>query len=224
MSELSKDVCVRMIAVNFSADLSEQQLRLWLVLLASYSREQVQQAATALLRRCGSEQVRFGAMPPFALMQRELDAVVGAVRGERNVAMQAEAEWTRLLRLLRECGHYREPSLPPVTALVVRQMGGWARACSWKDVDLPWRHREFIELWKIALGNEDALTQGASAVAALNSAKGRAALPAPDCPAPPKRLPLPPPPLKPDPSGPFALRLAKLRKETQKTQKIQRGK
>lgn len=103
---------------------------------------------------------------------------------------------------------------PPVTALVVRQMGGWARACSWKDADLPWRHRDFIELWKIALGNEDA----------LNSAKGRAALPAPDCPAPQKRLPLPPPPLKPDPSGPFALRLAKLRKEMQKTQKIQRGK
>ena len=222
MSELSKDVCVRMIAVNFAADLSEEQLRLWLVLLASYSREQVQQAATALLRRCGSEQVRFGAMPPFALMQKELDAVTGALRGERNLAAQAEAEWGLLLARMTECGRYREPRLHPVTALVVRQMGGWPRACAWKDTDLPWRHKEFLDLWKMASGNENVLPLGAAAVAGLNSSRGRHA-PLPPPPPALKKLPSPPPMPAPDPHSPFALHLARRKAEMQKTQERQRG-
>ncbi len=157
-----------MLASNYSAELDEDTATLWLVLMSAYSVEDCRSAVLSVVRGCGFESVRFGSLPPFALIQRELDARTGTVRGERNLALQAEAEWGRLLDQVRSCGFWRTPKLHPTTEFVVRQLGGWERVCRWKEEDLSWKRREFLSAWREAAGREDVLSLGAEAVAGLD--------------------------------------------------------
>ena len=159
---------IRMLASNYSAELDEDTATLWLVLMSAYSVEDYRSAVLSVVRGCGFESVRFGSLPPFALIQRELDARTGTVRGERNLALQAEAEWGRLLEEVRSCGFWRTPKLYPTTEFVVRQLGGWERVCRWKEEDLSWKRREFLSAWREAAGREDVLSLGAEAVAGLD--------------------------------------------------------
>lgn len=159
---------IRMVASNYSAELDEDTATLWLVLMSAYSVEDCRSAVLSVVRGCGFESVRFGSLPPFALIQRELDARTGTVRGERNLALQAEAEWGRLLEEVRSCGFWRTPKLHPTTEFVVRQLGGWERVCRWKEEDLSWKRREFLSAWREAAGREDVLSLGAEAVAGLD--------------------------------------------------------
>lgn len=157
-----------MLASNYSAELDEDTATLWLVLMSAYSVEDCRSAVLSVVRGCGFESVQFGSLPPFALIQRELDARTGTVRGERNLALQAEAEWGRLLEEVRSCGFWRTPKLHPTTEFVVRQLGGWERVCRWKEEDLSWKRREFLSAWREAAGREDVLSLGAEAVAGLD--------------------------------------------------------
>lgn len=159
---------IRMLASNYSAELDEDTATLWLVLMSAYSVEDCRSAVLSVVRGCGFESVRFGSLPPFALIQRELDARTGTVRGERNLALQAEAEWGRLLEEVRSCGFWRTPKLHPTTEFVVRQLGGWERVCRWKEENLSWKRREFLSAWREAAGREDVLSLGAEAVAGLD--------------------------------------------------------
>lgn len=159
---------IRMLASNYSAELDEDTATLWLVLMSAYSVEDCRSAVLSVVRGCGFESVRFGSLPPFALIQRELDARTGTVRGERNLALQAEAEWGRLLEEVRSCGFWRTPKLHPTTEFVVRQLGGWERVCRWKEEDLSWKRREFLSAWREAAGRENVLSLGAEAVAGLD--------------------------------------------------------
>lgn len=159
---------IRMLASNYSAELDEDTATLWLVLMSAYSVEDCRSAVLSVVRGCGFESVRFGSLPPFALIQRELDARTGTVRGERNLSLQAEAEWGRLLDQVRSCGFWRTPKLHPTTEFVVRQLGGWERVCRWKEEDLSWKRREFLSAWREAAGREDVLSLGAEAVAGLD--------------------------------------------------------
>ena len=159
---------IRMLASNYSAELDEDTATLWLVLMSAYSVEDCRSAVLSVVRGWGLESVRFGSLPPFALIQRELDARTGTVRGERNLALQAEAEWGRLLEEVRSCGFWRTPKLHPTTEFVVRQLGGWERVCRWKEEELSWKRREFLSAWREAAGREDVLSLGAEAVAGLD--------------------------------------------------------
>lgn len=164
------------LAGNYAATLSPETAKMWLFLLKDYDVATVQTAALGVIRRYGSETVPYRTMPAFALMQRELDAVTGAVRGEDNVQLQARAEWTRLLELMKSRGSWREPELDSVTAYCVRSFGGWERVCRWKLEELPWRERDFLQLWQQSRGKEDVLALGGRAVKALEAPQGRAAL------------------------------------------------
>lgn len=164
------------LAGNYAATLSPETAKMWLYLLKDYDVAVVQAAALAMIRRCGSETVPYRTMPPFALMQKELDRMTGAVRGEENVLLQARAEWTHLLELMKSRGSWREPELDRTTAYCVRSFGGWERVCRWKMEELPWRERDFLQLWQQSRGKEDVLALGGGAVKALDSPGGRAAL------------------------------------------------
>ena len=164
------------LAGNYAATLSPETAKMWLFLLKDYDVATVQAAALAMIRRYGSETVPYRTMPPFALMQKELDAATGAVRGEENVLLQARAEWTRLLELMKSRGSWREPELDRTTAYCVRSFGGWERVCRWKMEELPWRERDFLQLWQQSRGKEDVLALGGGAVKALEAPGGRAAL------------------------------------------------
>lgn len=167
-----KAMLVRMLASNYGATLTEEVATLWLMLLAPYGVEDCRRAVLSVVRRFGHEAVQFGCMPPFALVQKELDRASGALRGEDNLAAQAEAEWGRLLDAARRSGSWRTPDLHPTTALVVRQFGGWAVVCSWKEAELSWKHKEFVAAWRAACGREDAIALGADAVALLGARPG----------------------------------------------------
>lgn len=160
---------IRLLAANYCADVDEDTTTLWLMLLAPYGVDECRRAVISVVRQHGSEAVRFGAMPPFALIQRALDEQTGRVRGERSVALQAEAEWGLLLEQARKTGAWRTPTLHPTTAFVVRQMGGWERVCRWKEEELGWKRREFCAAWREAFGREEALLAGAEAVARLGT-------------------------------------------------------
>ena len=160
------------LAGNYAASLAPETAKMWLFLLREYSVAQVQEAALMVIRRHGSETVPYRTMPPFALMQKELDALTGTVRGAENVRLAARAEWGRLLELVRQYGSWREPEMNKTTAYCVRSMGGWEQVCRWKMDELTWRERDFVQLWEQSHDREEFLTLGCEAVKSLESPAG----------------------------------------------------
>lgn len=159
------------IAGNYSATLAPETAKMWLFLLRDYSVRQTQAAALALIRRHGAD-VPFRSMPPFALLQAELDAQTGAVRGEENVKLQARAEWAALLERIERLGSWREADMNRTTAYCVRAFGGWEQVCRWKLDELNWRERDFLQLWEQSRGKEEFLALGCDGVAALDAPQG----------------------------------------------------
>ncbi len=157
------------LAGNYSAALQPETARMLLYLLRGYSEQQVQEAALDVICEYGPESVPYRSMPPFSLMQKALDRIAGNVGAAERDAAMAEAEWAQVLRAAREVGSWGSPSLGAATEFVLRQMGGWRCACAWREQDLPWRRREFIELWKMAKGKVEYLEKGADGVAALGA-------------------------------------------------------
>lgn len=151
------------LAGNFAATLVPETARMWLFLLKDYKAARVQAAALTLIRRCGADQVPYRAMPPFALMQKALDEQDGS--GEEGVKLQARAEWGALLEAVRQKGAWREPELEPVTAFVVRLLGGWEQVCRWKMDELPFRERDFMRLWEESYGREELMALPAARAA-----------------------------------------------------------
>jgi len=163
------------IAGNYSATLAPETAKMWLFLLRDYSARQTQLAALALIRKHGTD-VPFRSMPPFALLQAELDALTGTVRGEENVKLQARAEWGKLLADIETFGTYREPEMNRTTVYCVRSFGGWAQVCRWKMEELPFRERDFLRLWGESHGKEEFLALGCEAVASIEAPQGTNAL------------------------------------------------
>ena len=155
------------LAGNYSATFSPETAKMWLFLLQDYSAAQVQTAALNLIRKHAD--VPYKSLPPFALMQEELDLLDNTIRGEKNIELQAEAEWNALLSNIRDYGSWSEPELNPVTTNVVRMLGGWKVACSWLESELHFRHKDFVDLWKQMQGKEDYVALGAEGVKQLAS-------------------------------------------------------
>lgn len=153
------------LAGNYSATLSPETSKMWLFLLRDYNVQEVQAAALNVIKHC--DDVPYKAMPPFAKMQKELDALDGTVRGEAGIRLQAEAEWCKVMDGFTGYGVYSEPDFCPITERVIRMMGGWRVACSWLEKDLNWRHQEFIDLWEQVQGKEEFIALGADAVRAI---------------------------------------------------------
>lgn len=160
MSDDRKVMALMALAANFGKDLPDCLLAMWLDLLKPYSAQHVSEAVKRVILA-----YEYKTIPPFAILKRELDRLTGEVSPEKALPMQAEAEWTRLLDLLRRHGAYRQPDdLHPTTAQVLRSMGGWDNACQWEEAKLEWRRKEFIEAWQLAHGHVDLMALGAAAI------------------------------------------------------------
>lgn len=164
------------LAGNYAATLSPETAKMWLFLLKDYSVQQTQAAALSVIRKHGTEAVPYKTMPPFALMQKELDAMTGTVRGEEGLKLKARAEWGKLLAMIESYGSYREPDMNRTTAYCVRSFGGWAQVCRWKMEELPFRERDFIQLWEQCHGKEEFLALGCEAVNRLEATAGNKAI------------------------------------------------
>lgn len=170
MAAPDKMASINMVACAFGAKADEQVMTLWAGMLASYDESTVYRAAIALIRK--TTDAAYGRMPLFGIMQRELDSITGALHGEENVELQAEAEWSILLDAMATSGLYRKPDFCRTTEQVVRMLGGWNCACSWTQSDIPFRHRDFVRLWAQVHDREEAIELGAEGVRALNGTRG----------------------------------------------------
>lgn len=160
---------ILMIAENYGATVSERTLYMWQTMLEDYPAEMVTKAAMNLIRNVGPEKVAYKTMPPFALMQKELDAVTGGISDRAYLLeMKAEAAWDTLLETIERVGSYRVPSnLDETTLYCIRSLGGWHRVCCWLENELQWRKEEFTDLFKSVNGKTAELMAGVSAVDAL---------------------------------------------------------
>ena len=179
MADLGRDeklAVLNGLAGNYAATLAPETAKMWLFLLKDYSVQQTQAAALAMIRKYGTEAVPYRTMPPFALMQKELDAMTGTVRGEENVKLQARAEWGKLLSDVETFGAYHEPEMNRTTAYCVRVLGGWGQVCRRKMEELPFRERDFLQIWEQSHGKEEFLAIGSDAVKRLDTPAGSKAI------------------------------------------------
>lgn len=167
---------LNMLAQNYSAALDADALDLWLMLLAEYPLHVMRRAILGVIRAHGFEAVQYKSMPPFALVQKELDKLTGSLKQEESLPLMAEAEWGRLLDMCTSVGSYGSPQLHPTTAYVVRQMGGWATVCRWKEEELQWKHKDFVNRWQQCHGREEVMRLGADEVKRLASTGGMKSL------------------------------------------------
>lgn len=163
---------LNLMAMNYNAPLSKEASALWLMLLADYPLPVVRRAMTNMMRKYGPNDVPFKTLPPFALMQKELDGVTGGMGERENLALMAEAEWGRLLDMCESVGSYGTPKMHATTAFVVRQMGGWANVCRWREDELQWRHKDFVSRWQQCHGREEIMELGADEVKKLATTSG----------------------------------------------------
>ena len=181
-SERDKAMLLVAMAANFGTELPEALFSLWLDLLHPYPAPLVEAAVRDVVLH-----YEYKTLPPFAVLQKALDTLCG--EGGTGLALQAGAEWVRLMDALSRRGSYNPPeTLHPTTAYVLRLMGGWQAACQWPENTLDFKRRDFTALWADSHGNVDALATGALGLLAAKAAAHRAAL-SPD--AVPCTAPLP---------------------------------
>lgn len=169
MASSSKTEIILMIAENFGVQATERIIYLWLSLLEDYPEAVCQKAALSLIRNAGNNQVAFNSMPPFALMQKELDALTGQFSDPKEQCLaNASNAWNKLMKAVEVFGSYRVPKGFDRTLLYcIRSLGGWSVICNWKESDLNWRKKEFLELYQLADGKVDLLEAGTQAIDAF---------------------------------------------------------
>ena len=164
-------IALTLMAENYETTISPELLKLWLKMLEGYDPAVTEQAVLNVMRKHGHESVQFRSMPPFALLQRELDLLTGSTVAGDTVALQAQAEWGRLLKEIGRVGSWGTPNLHPTTSCVVRFLGGWTQVCLWQEKDLQWHQRRFLDAWIQTHGREEVLELGAEAVKQLAAPK-----------------------------------------------------
>lgn len=147
---------VYLLAENFSAKISDNMLKMWLLKLKPYEVQEVEQAVSSLIDRLTTE-VPYRTMPAFGYLKQELDRITGTPDKPTAVKVSAEREWDNLMNQIERVGSYGNPQLHPTTERVVRMLGGWRTVCMWRNDELQWRMRDFLDLWKSSAANEELL-------------------------------------------------------------------
>lgn len=151
-----KGIALVALAANFGKDLPKPLFKLWLDLLAPYPSLLVEEAVRNVIQ--GYE---YKTLPPFAVLQRELDALRGV--GARGHDLRATDEWGALMTEMARRGSYSPPErLHPTTLHVLRLMGGWHAACAWTEDSLDFKRRAFIAHWTECHGKVQAMEPGSA--------------------------------------------------------------
>ncbi len=158
-----KMLSVTALAENFGKVLSPELLRMWLKLLEPYPAAQVKRAAMRVIL-----EYEYKTLPPFATLKKALEASAPSLTCA-SPEIQAAAEWGKLLDDVSARGswHGAPENMNPVTAYILRGLGGWDAACQWKTEKLEFIEKQFISRWKEAAENADLLQIPVLANAAL---------------------------------------------------------
>lgn len=151
-------------AENFNQEISKARMGLIMEALAPFDDQAIGDAVKKILRTS-----RF-----FPTVAELLDAIEG--KPEDALALEAEHQWRQLWVAVEKgawTNYYGETRpgpdayLNPTALLVLRQMGGRGAMLEWKEGDLHWRHKEWVEFYKTLHGNERMLVEGPEAMREL---------------------------------------------------------
>ncbi|MBU4565609.1 MAG: hypothetical protein KKE29_12875 [Proteobacteria bacterium] len=161
VSEQRQEVMKQLVilAENFSAEISTPRLKMILSELENFPSEQITAGLTKILRT--------RKYPGFPALAEILEAVGGSQRDE--LTLEAEGQWKRLW-IAADKGawtrYFGEPDHPgpefylnPTAQLTLRQMGGRSAMLTWREAELNWRHREWVETYRLLAGNEQKLVE-----------------------------------------------------------------
>lgn len=173
MSENDKKAsCLVALAANYGKEFPASLFAVWLDLLQDYDSLQVSQAVKEVIRA-----YEYKTIPPFAVLQKELDKVCNALSLEAGLEALANDEWENLLQTISVYGRYREaPEFCPTTAFVLRQMGGYDRAMNWRQSELDWKRKEFMASWQNAYGHVEQMLAMRAGKPGLLRANGQSSL------------------------------------------------
>lgn len=149
-------------AENFNTTLTDARMGLIMESLKPFDDEAIGAAVKKILRTG-----RF-----FPTVAELLDAVEGGSQQDQ-IMLEAEHQWKQLWVAVEKgawANYYGEKRpgpdayLNPTALLVLRQMGGRGAMLEWKESDLHWRRKEWLELYQSLHGNERLLVEGPGAM------------------------------------------------------------
>lgn len=148
-----KMLAVTALAENFGKAISPELLRMWLKLLEPYPAAQVKRAVMRVI-----QEYEYKTLPPFATLKKALEASAPSLTCA-SPETRAVAEWGKLLDDVSARGswHGAPENMNPVTAYVLRGLGGWEAACRWRTERLEFIEKQFISRWKEAAENAEIL-------------------------------------------------------------------
>ncbi len=150
-------------AQNFNSKVPDTLLQMWLSLLKPYRVEEIETGVKRVIL-----EYEYKTLPPFAVLRQAIEKSLSTYVDDSTLQAMAEAEWAALREQVRRIGVYRTPRLDNVTtACVVDLMGGWETMCNMTVGELPYRRRDFIELWLNSREKEAAMLTGGNAVLEL---------------------------------------------------------
>lgn len=145
MQEKKKIVALSAMTKNYNAKLDDDLLDFWLELLDGYSAEHVGQAVKSVIKA-----YEYKTLPPFAVIQAELDKLTGQDKeAKKNAPFEA---WEAVQRELDSSPNREKcPNFEPRILYALKLIGGWYRLCNATFDDLVWRKKEFCTAYGNAL-------------------------------------------------------------------------
>lgn len=126
---------MRGLAENFSAEITEDGMRLRYRALQEYTIQQLEGAAVRLLKT-----------RVYTTMPTSAEFVL-AIDGPPNV--KAEKQLQSIRNAISGCGRNGNPNFKdPVTHYLVHERFGWQRICNKKEADMHFFEKEFIEAYQ----------------------------------------------------------------------------
>ncbi len=123
------------LAENFSSTLGDIGLKMRFEVLKGYSIEDIEGAAMVILRTR-----KYTSMPTVAEF---VDAIDG------DASDLAEIQASLVSRAVSQCGSYNKPAFEdPITEDIMSTKMNWKDICTSTTKDLPFRMREFRQLYK----------------------------------------------------------------------------
>lgn len=123
-------------------ELSKERIQLYWLALKEYTIEQVQQAASDIIR----ERV-YPSLPKPA-------EIIEAIRGKESD--RATMAWLEVIYALRRIGTYESVRFSnPAIHAVIEHMGGWPEMGNMPTEEEKWKQREFEKLYTLMEGKKD---------------------------------------------------------------------
>lgn len=133
------------LAIAYNKEFTEEQIAIWYDFFKDDNYDNFKNAIKRII-------VKQQFLPSVADLKKEL-----AYIKTPNLQLKPDEEWENLKQTISKYGYYRADeaikTLNPVTASVVRALGGWCTLCQSTDGD--WLRKSFISIFNDKLNNTE---------------------------------------------------------------------